>query len=273
MFRRCISIPPTLPCQRPVVHRSFQSVTQGKRHAGDHAPCRPNGINRNDIERIIIKETKISRDHLTPEIALHLITPECRLFHEPVPAVDSAKLFKGDPFWAFYWPGGQAISRFILDNPSLVTGKSVLDVGSGCGASAVAALMHNAKYVVANDIDEVAGYAAVLNAQLNEANSTLLHICTDNLIATSTSTAPHLIKEDLILLGDVFYDEEFAAVLQPWLKSLRNAGKQILVGDPGRHGLTADRRRLMRRLAKYELTESGCIENNGFRFVNVWELK
>lgn len=46
------------------------------------------------------------------------------------------------------------INSYVLDNPSLVAGKSVLDVGSGCGASAVAALIRNAKYVVANDIDE-----------------------------------------------------------------------------------------------------------------------
>ncbi|CAD7013460.1 unnamed protein product [Ceratitis capitata] len=228
--------------------------------------------NLKEIEKLIQEETKISRDHLTPEIALHLITPQCRLFHEPVPAFNTKKLFKEDPFWAFYWPGGQAISRFILDNPSLVAGKSVLDVGSGCGASTVAALMHNTKYVVANDIDEAAGCATLLNAQLNGVDLKRLHICTENLI-TNQAIRTTVIKEDLILLGDVFYDEEFAAILQPWLKSLHKAGKQVLVGDPGRHGLTAERRQEMRRLAKYELTESGCIENNGFRFVNVWELR
>ena len=30
------------------------------------------------------------------------------------------------PFWAFAWPGGQAIARYILDNPSLVKNKNVL---------------------------------------------------------------------------------------------------------------------------------------------------
>ncbi|XP_036218787.2 electron transfer flavoprotein beta subunit lysine methyltransferase isoform X1 [Bactrocera oleae] len=266
MLRRLICKPPTSPSSSLPSHLwALRCV----RHAEDHAPCRrSSGTHLKDIERVILQETKISRDHLTPEIALHLITPECRLFHEPVPNVNVTNLFKEDPFWAFYWPGGQAISRYVLDNPSLVAGKSVLDVGSGCGASAVAALTHKAKYVVANDIDEAAGCAVLLNAQLNGVDIERLHICTKNLIIAS-----QLVKQDLILLGDVFYDEEFAAVLQPWLQSLRKAGKQILVGDPGRHGLTADRRRHMRLLAKYELTESGCIENNGFRFVNVWEWR
>ncbi|XP_036218790.2 electron transfer flavoprotein beta subunit lysine methyltransferase isoform X2 [Bactrocera oleae] len=244
MLRRLICKPPTSPSSSLPSHLwALRCV----RHAEDHAPCRrSSGTHLKDIERVILQETKISRDHLTPEIALHLITPECRLFHEPVPNVNVTNLFKEDPFWAFYWPGGQAISRYVLDNPSLVAGKSVLDVGSGCGASAVAALTHKAKYVVANDIDEAAGCAVLLNAQLNGVDIERLHICTKNLIIASQL---------------------------PWLQSLRKAGKQILVGDPGRHGLTADRRRHMRLLAKYELTESGCIENNGFRFVNVWEWR
>ena len=44
--------------------------------------------------------------HLTPEIKLNLITPECQLWN----STNADKPFK-DPFWAFYWPGGQVISR------------------------------------------------------------------------------------------------------------------------------------------------------------------
>jgi predicted RNA methylase len=41
-----------------------------------------------------------------------------------------------------------------LDNVELVAGMSVLDIGCGCGASAIAAKLGGAKIVVANDIDE-----------------------------------------------------------------------------------------------------------------------
>lgn len=50
--------------------------------------------------------TIVSSDHLTPEIKLHLITEQCKLWHSPA---DQCQF--NDPFWAFYWPGGQAISR------------------------------------------------------------------------------------------------------------------------------------------------------------------
>lgn len=50
--------------------------------------------------------TVVCTNHMTPEIKLHLITKECKLWYLPVSHCPF-----DDPFWAFYWPGGQAISR------------------------------------------------------------------------------------------------------------------------------------------------------------------
>ena len=44
--------------------------------------------------------------------------------------------------------------RFILDSPSIFKDETVLDVGSGCGASAIAAKLARASRVVANDTDQ-----------------------------------------------------------------------------------------------------------------------
>jgi predicted nicotinamide N-methyase len=43
------------------------------------------------------------------------------------------------PFWSVAWPGGQALARYLLDNPAVVAGRSVLDYGSGSGLAATAA--------------------------------------------------------------------------------------------------------------------------------------
>jgi predicted nicotinamide N-methyase len=43
--------------------------------------------------------------------------------------------------------------RYILDNPAIFKGATVLDVGSGCGASAIACAMCGADNVIANDVD------------------------------------------------------------------------------------------------------------------------
>lgn len=98
----------------------------------------------------IRKNTVISKDHLTPCIPLYLITKDCQIYHDR----DGSKVFPEDPFWGFYWPGGQAVSKYILEHPELVQDKTVLDLGSGCGASAIAAIKKGARRVIANDIDE-----------------------------------------------------------------------------------------------------------------------
>ena len=45
------------------------------------------------------------------------------------------------------------LARTILDNPMLARNKTVLDLGSGCGAVTLAAVLSGAKKVIANDID------------------------------------------------------------------------------------------------------------------------
>ena len=51
------------------------------------------------------------------------------------------------PYWAVPWVGGQGLARYILDNPDVVRGRSVLDVGSGCGVAALAAAVAGASRV------------------------------------------------------------------------------------------------------------------------------
>src|SRR5229473_1652711 len=71
------------------------------------------------------------------------------------------------PFWAFAWPGSQALARYILDTPGVVEGKCVLDFGSGGGLAAIAAAHLRAAAVVAVDLDPLAAAAQQLNAELN----------------------------------------------------------------------------------------------------------
>ena len=59
------------------------------------------------VRKFILDNTELSKDHLTPEIALHLITPKCRLWWSSDEDCEVE-----DPFWAFYWPGGQALTRY-----------------------------------------------------------------------------------------------------------------------------------------------------------------
>lgn len=213
------------------------------------------------IEEVIKRETEITTQHLTPEIKLRLITKNCRLFHSTDEEMKNLVSFT-DPFWGFYWPGGQSMSRFILDNPEIVKGKRVLDFGSGCAATAIACKMSECRSVVANDIDETAEIAAKLNAELNFVK---IETSTRNLI-----NDPSSFDFDFVVFGDVFYDEEFAGQLYPWIKNLIANNQTCLIGDPGRHALS--KKLNLKLLTRYELPESSCIENHGFKFTNVFKV-
>ncbi|XP_028039350.1 electron transfer flavoprotein beta subunit lysine methyltransferase-like [Bombyx mandarina] len=211
-----------------------------------------------DISAAIIRHTALSRRHLTPELVLRLITPECPLWR----AKEDESPFR-DPFWAFYWPGGQATARYILDNQDLVKDRNVLDIGCGCGAGSIAAAKMKAKYVLANDIDHYALAATHLNANLN---GVLIDTSSKNLIGTKCE------EFNVILIGDMFYDDDFSHTLFEWLIKLHEAGKTILIGDPGRHGLTEKRRRHVQMLAEYKMPRESQEENNGFTKTKVWKL-
>ncbi|XP_076647912.1 uncharacterized protein LOC143356259 isoform X2 [Halictus rubicundus] len=114
-----------------------------------------------EVVRAISSNTEISRNHMTPEIELFLLTPNCDLYHAPFSSVLEADETKrrvfAEPFWSIYWPGGQALTRFILDHGKNIfssSAKRVLDLGAGCGAAAIAAKLVGAETVVANDIDK-----------------------------------------------------------------------------------------------------------------------
>ena len=85
------------------------NVPTGRAEASDDAKTKA-GIS---IKQFILNNSNLCRDHLTPEIALHLMTPDCRLWGANVEQSSRVLEDHGidDPFWAFYWPGGQALTR------------------------------------------------------------------------------------------------------------------------------------------------------------------
>ena len=71
------------------------------------------------------------------------------------------------PFWAFPWAGGQALARYLLDQPDCVRGRAVLDLASGSGLVAIAAAVAGAGSVTPSDPDPLAVAAITLNARVN----------------------------------------------------------------------------------------------------------
>src|SRR5476649_2120187 len=116
-------------------------------------------------EDFVRQNSTLTAPPLVPELRLHLATevvPLWRRTEEELTAMGVPP-----PYWAFAWAGGQALARYVLDNPSLVAGKRVLDFGAGSGIVALAAAKAGAAHVLAADIDKFSIAAVTANAAAN----------------------------------------------------------------------------------------------------------
>src|SRR5476649_3019289 len=118
-----------------------------------------------DPENFIRKNTALETPVMVPEFKLWLATEYVPIWQATETWLEEQNV--DPPYLAFCWPGGQAIARFLLDNPDEVRGKRVIDFATGSGVSALAAVRAGASAVFANDIDALALIAVRLNAEAN----------------------------------------------------------------------------------------------------------
>src|SRR5215813_9867626 len=100
-----------------------------------------------DIPAFIRENTRVSAPSHVPELKLYLADDAVALWELTEEQLGEMGL--PPPFWAFAWAGGQALARYLLDNPDIVRGKRALDVASGCGVVAIAAMKAGARQAVA----------------------------------------------------------------------------------------------------------------------------
>jgi predicted nicotinamide N-methyase len=152
------------------------------------------------------------------------------------------------PFWAFAWAGGLAVSQYLVDHPEEVAGRRVLDVASGSGLCAVVAMRLGAASVHAIDIDPFSQAAVALNAR---ANGVRVGFSRQDLLDAPPPPC------DVILAGDVCYEEIMAGRMLEWLRLAARGGTRVLLGDPGRTYLP----RGLERLASYRVKTSRELED------------
>ena len=78
-----------------------------------------------NVSNLTPKDLKTSRTQLVSELELRLLTSSHELWNEP--ATNSN--IKSEPFWSIFWPGGQVLTRFILDS-KIVENQRVLGMVS-----------------------------------------------------------------------------------------------------------------------------------------------
>jgi predicted nicotinamide N-methyase len=181
--------------------------------------------------------TALAHPPLVPELTLHLASDAMALWE--MTETKLARAGVPPPFWAFAWAGGQALARFVIDTPAAVGGRRVLDVAAGGGIAGLAALWASAAHVTANEIDSFAAAAIALNAEANNL-SFGLEITTRDMLdepALANDGGP---LWDVVLAGDVCYEQPMAGRMLAWLRRHADAGALVLIGDPGRAYAPAD---------------------------------
>jgi predicted nicotinamide N-methyase len=193
---------------------------------------------------------------LVPEIKLHLATTPREILRES--AVN--KINRSEPpYWAFAWPGGQALARFILDNPELVAGKHVLDVGAGSGLASIAAVKAGASVAIANDIDPFSSAVAEMNGAANSAD---IEASTEDLLDRS-------VKAGLIVIGDLVYETHLEQRVSAFLLRAQAAGIPLLFGDRVSMRLPA---LPFKQIAEYETVVAPPLEEGYVEIARVWHL-
>ena len=211
-----------------------------------------------DRAAFIRAETVLMPVAFCPEISLHLAQESIPLWQRTEEELSQVGL--PPPFWAFAWAGGQALSRYILDNPGIVRGRDVLDFASGSGLVAIAALKAGARSALCADIDPFAAEATLLNAT---ANGVRLSI-------TSLDQIDSVPEADLILAGDIAYERDLSGRVFQWLLRLRDAGKTVLIGDPGRTYLPREQ---LVSLASYDIPVTRELEDAELKRASVWAFR
>lgn len=206
----------------------------------------------------IRRNTRLQAVSHAPEISLWLadeITPIWRLTEEEL-----GRMGLPPPFWAFAWAGGQALARWLLDHPQEVAGRRAIDLATGSGLVAVAAMKAGATHVLAADIDPFCRAAVAANA---EANGVTVDFTAENLLEAPPPAV------DLICAGDVFYEKPMAQAVLAWLLRARANGTRVLVGDPGRSYFPASG---LTRLAEYSVPTTRELEDQDVKRSRVWSL-
>ncbi len=214
-------------------------------------------IRAQDCREFILRNTSLIAPPLVPEIRLLLAAEVVPLWRKTEEELQAEGI--PPPYWAFAWAGGQALARYLLDNPPEVAGRLVLDFGSGSGLVAIAAAKAGAAHALAADIDEFALAAIALNAR---ANDVAVDMTAEDLIGSD--------KEwNLILLGDMCYERPLAERLLQWLERRASAGTRVLLGDPGRSYFPKSG---VEKFATYHVKTTRELEDREIRETSVYAL-
>lgn len=183
------------------------------------------------------------RAALSVDIALaarRLVLPRSRCIYEIVLPRDVTALHAQivrdqtgpGPYWAMLWPSGIALADAITQEPELVRGQRVLEVGCGLGVTASAAVAAGADLTVADCTPEALAFCQA-NARHNAGQAPMTRQCDWR----DPEAAFAVLSEErfpVVLAADVCYDPRDVAPLFALLERVVAPNGVLWLAEPGR---------------------------------------
>ncbi|MFZ9660291.1 MAG: hypothetical protein ACO29O_00320 [Chitinophagaceae bacterium] len=129
------------------------------------------------------------------------------------------------PYWSKIWPSALAMSEWIMQQPELIRGLNVMEIGAGIGLPSFVSSKY-AKNIIVTDQQQNALDLINININLN-------HI--QNMSSAKTDwQSDQIIPAEIYLLSDVNYEPGSIGSLQNMIVEIMNAGGKICLSTPQR---------------------------------------
>lgn len=130
------------------------------------------------------------------------------------------------PYWADLWPSALALSQYLLRNPTLLSGKTTLEIGCGLGLCGMIAASVGARVTLSDYMPEpleVVRYLWLLNRSEEP-----------DLLQMDWRYPPANLQFDVLLASDVSYEARAHEPLISAIRKLLKPGGRLLLSEPRR---------------------------------------
>lgn len=136
------------------------------------------------------------------------------------------------PYWAEIWPSGLAIADLLGIKPEFVSGRTVFELGSGIGTTAIAALQAGAELIV-SDYSPESLTLCRFNTQRNTGKQPeTLQLNWRALSEEARSAIGYGFA--VVLAADVLYETRDIEPLLGFFEQIVAPGGLLILGEPGR---------------------------------------
>lgn len=143
---------------------------------------------------------------------------------------------EADPSWASVWPAAAALAGHIAQNPVLVRGLQVVELGAGLGIAGLSAAMQGAHCTLLVDREPLALHCAMSTALLNGLTTAAMGQATvPQTVCGSVSDWAQISEQvtgDIVLGAEVLHDPEEVPGLAHCSAQILRGGGTLLITDP-----------------------------------------